>query len=88
MLSLEMVLCNRAEQDVPMLPDSFSQIGASGSGARDYQNVRLCGCAHAILLMQTFGVRFAMAGNRLSVRALVSLTLVRPSHTLSPTTLW
>ena len=75
MLSLEMVLCNRAEQDVLLLPDPFSQSGASGSGA---QNVRLCGCAHAILLMQTYCVRFTMVCNRLSVRAPVSLTLVRP----------
>ena len=54
-MSLEMVLCNKAGQNVPMLPDPFSRSGASGSGAQDYQNVRLCSCAHAVLLMQTYG---------------------------------
>ena len=53
MLSLEMVLYNGAEQNVLLLPDPFSQSGASGSGAHDCQNGRLCGCAHAVLLMQT-----------------------------------
>ena len=67
MLSLEMILCNRAGQNVLLLPDPFSQSGASGSGAQDCQNCRLWGCAHAVLLMQTYGVRFAMVGNRLSV---------------------
>ena len=82
MLSLEMVLYNGAEQNVLLLPDPFSQSGASGrvwcTRLSECQTVWLCTCS------TTDANWFAMVGNRLSVRAPVSLTLVRPSHICLP----